>query len=114
MLELLARRDTLEPFARFHMGGHWDEDGTQLVGAIRRVVARRTEREPGVGGFPWALVKLASPFNATFRELGEMRYLWQTPVRMQNARLIATLGHEPNTPIDEAVEATLSGLGCIG
>jgi nucleoside-diphosphate-sugar epimerase len=54
-----------------------------------------------------------SPFNATFRELGEMRYLWQTPVRMQNTRLIATLGHEPNTPIDEAVDATLSGLGCI-
>ncbi|MGY6156344.1 NAD(P)H-binding protein [Paraburkholderia graminis] len=113
MLELLARRDTLEPFARFHMGGHWDEDGTQLVAAIRRVVARRTGREPGVGGFPWALVKLASPFNATFRELGEMRYLWQTPVRMRNTRLIAALGHEPNTPIDEAVEATLAGLGCI-
>jgi hypothetical protein len=28
-----ARR--LEPFARFHMAGHWDADGTQMSGAIR-------------------------------------------------------------------------------
>ncbi|MDB5243921.1 MAG: hypothetical protein JWP57_4547, partial [Spirosoma sp.] len=27
--KLLARRDTLEPFARFHFGGHWDADGTR-------------------------------------------------------------------------------------
>lgn len=113
IIELLAKRDALDPFARFHMGGHWDKDGTELVAAIRRVVARRRGREPVVGGFPWALVTLASPFNVTFRELREMRYLWQTPVRMENARLLATLGYEPHTPLDEAVEATLDGLRCI-
>src|SRR5215469_9892458 len=31
IVELLARRDSLEPFARFHMKGHWDPDGTQMV-----------------------------------------------------------------------------------
>jgi nucleoside-diphosphate-sugar epimerase len=57
---------------------------------------------------------LASPFVATFREMLEMRYLWREPVRMDNARLTAALGREPHTPLDEAVEATLLGLGCVG
>ena len=114
MVELLARRATLEPFARFHMAGHWDDDGTRFVAAIRRVIKRCTGREPGVGAFPWWLLTLASPFNTTFRELLEMRYLWQAPIRMDNARLVETLGYEPHTPLDEAIEATLSGLGCVG
>ncbi|WP_020204449.1 NAD-dependent epimerase/dehydratase family protein [Cupriavidus sp. WS] len=111
MVELLARRDTLDAFAAFHMAGHWDADGTQMSGAIRRVVARRTGAAPRVAAFPWWLAALASPFVATLRELREMRYLWNTPVRMDNARLLAVLGHEPHTPLDEAVEATLAGMG---
>jgi nucleoside-diphosphate-sugar epimerase len=113
MVELLARRASLDAFARFHMGGHWDEDGTQFAAAIRRVVARRTNKTPAIGGFPWWLLTLAAPFNVTFRELREMRYLWRTPVRMNDTRLVATLGHEPHTPLDEAVEATLIGLKCL-
>jgi hypothetical protein len=42
-----------------------------------------------------------------------MRYLWREPLRMANAPLTAILGREPHTPLDEAVEATLLGLGCI-
>jgi len=49
----------------------------------------------------------------TFRELLEMRYLWSQPIRLSNARLVAVLGREPHTPLDEAVEATLLGLGCL-
>ena len=113
MIELLARRDSLEPFATFHMAGHWDADGSQMAEAIRRVVARRTGRRPRLAAFPWWLPTLASPFVATFREMREMRYLWREPVRMDNARLIAALGREPHTPLDEALEATLVGLGCF-
>jgi nucleoside-diphosphate-sugar epimerase len=67
----------------------------------------------GVAAFPWWLLTLASPFVATFREMREMRYLWREPVRMDNTRLIAALGREPHTPLDEALEATLVGLGCL-
>ena len=42
-----------------------------------------------------------------------MRYLWRNPLRMDNARLVLVLGREPHTPLDEAVEATLGGLGCL-
>jgi hypothetical protein len=60
---------------------------------------------------PWTLLRLAAPFNVTLRELLEMRYLWQTPVRLDNTRLLAFLGKEPHTPLDVAVRTTLQGLG---
>lgn len=42
-----------------------------------------------------------------------MGYLWRTPVRMINTRLVEVLGHEPHTPLDDAIEATLVGLRCV-
>jgi nucleoside-diphosphate-sugar epimerase len=50
---------------------------------------------------------------STLRELLEMRYLWQQEVRMDNTLLRQTLGAEPHTPLDEAIEASLRGLGCL-
>jgi nucleoside-diphosphate-sugar epimerase len=113
MVELLRHRERLEPFANFHMSGHWDADGMQVAASVQRVVARCSGRVPAIRRFPWWLIRLASPFVTTLRELLEMRYLWRQPVRMTNARLVATLGREPHTPLDEAVEATLVGLGCL-
>jgi len=112
MLELIARRDSLPAFATFHMAGHWDADGAQIVDAICRV-ARRHGLEPQRKPFPWAIVRAVSPFVTTLRELMEMRYLWREPLQLDNARLVATLGREPHTPLDEAIEATLIGLGCL-
>jgi nucleoside-diphosphate-sugar epimerase len=113
VVELLEKGDSLESFATFHMGGHWDADGTQMANAIRRVVARRTGVEPRFTGFPWWLLTVAAPFVTTLREMREMRYLWRNPLRMDNARLAAVLGREPHTPLEAAVEATLAGLGCL-
>ncbi|MCA1861257.1 NAD(P)H-binding protein [Janthinobacterium sp. HSC-3S05] len=111
MLQLLAVRATLPAFARFHMAGHWDHDGRQMTRAIARVVKQATGVPPVIRRFPWWLMTLASPFVATLREMREMRYLWQTPLCMENARLLAVLGQEPHTPLDEAVRATLHGMG---
>ena len=110
MSRLLERESSLETFARFHMNGHWDADGTQMTDAIRRVLGNA--RLP-VRGFPWWLLGPAAPFVPLFREMKEMRYLWQQPVRMDNVRLLQVLGEEPHTPLDEAVRATLRGLGCL-
>ncbi|HDR9158245.1 TPA: NAD(P)H-binding protein [Burkholderia vietnamiensis] len=112
MVELLEPRDALEPFARFHLGGHWDADGMQLAQAVRRVAQRHGLR-PTIRRFPWWLVWAAAPFVTTMREMLEMRYLWREPLRMENARLTAVLGREPLTPLDTAVETTLAGLGCL-
>ncbi|BFT81559.1 hypothetical protein GVv1_23510 [Enterobacter pseudoroggenkampii] len=63
--------------------------------------------------FPWWLISAMSPFNATLHEMREMRYLWKQTIEMDNSKLIAFLGHEPQTPLNEAVHSTLVGLGCI-
>ncbi|WP_206950979.1 NAD-dependent epimerase/dehydratase family protein [Trinickia acidisoli] len=112
MLALIERRATLAPFSTFHMAGHWDKDGTQMAAAIRAVVERHGAR-PKLRRFPWWLVRLATPFVPTLREMMEMRYLWKVPVQMTNARLAGVLGSEPFTPLDAAVEATLRGIGCV-
>jgi nucleoside-diphosphate-sugar epimerase len=110
MVRLLDRRATLEPFAVFHMEGHWDADGTQMIAAIRRAIG---DSRLAVRKTPWWLMRLAAPVVPLFREILEMRYLWNVPLRMDNARLKSVLGAEPHTPLDEAVRATLVGLGCL-
>lgn len=110
MVRLVGRADELPAFARFHMQGFWDRDGLQLGHAIRRVTGKPdlpTKR------FPWWMIRLASPFVPIFRELLEMHYLWETPLRMTNAKLRGFLGEEPTTPIDQAVRETLVSLGCL-
>jgi len=113
MLQLLQRQQELPAFARFHMRGHWDADGTELAQAVQRVVQRRGGKAPTLTRFPWWLVRLASPFVATLRELLEMRYLWQQPVRMDHQRLERLLGTEPHTPLDQAIEQTLEDMDCL-
>lgn len=113
MLALLARREQLDAFASFHMDGHWDDDGRRIAEAVTTAVLRHGGRAPARKPFPWWLIALASPFVTTLRELREMRYLWRQPIRMDNRRLTALLGSEPHTPLEQAVEATLQGLGCI-
>lgn len=110
MVRLLEKTDALEPLAVFHMQGHWDADGTQMIAAIRKAAGNPDIK---VGKMPWTLMRLLSPFVPLFREVAEMRYLWQAPIRMNNERLKAVLGNEPRTPLDEAVRHTLVGLGCI-
>jgi nucleoside-diphosphate-sugar epimerase len=113
MVELLDRRKALGPFERFHMAGHWDASGQRMAEAIQDVVTRRTGRTPRIKRTPWWLLRLLAPFDPTLRELLEMRYLWQRPVQMANGRLLQVLGHEPHTPLDNAVEASLVGIGCV-
>lgn len=109
-MRLLDRADALPRFARFHVDGFYDPDGTQMVAAIGRAVGR-----PRILtiGFPWRLAGLARPFVPLIRELHEMRYLWRETIRLDNSRLVDFLGEEPRTPIDVAVKATLQSLGCL-
>ncbi|NLS04523.1 NAD(P)H-binding protein [Rhizobium sp. P32RR-XVIII] len=109
MAQLVERADRLPRFAVYHMDGFWDHDGKQMVEAVRRVVGGTVK----VSAFPWWIVPLAAPFVRLMREVNEMRYLWREPLRMANDRLVAELGYEPQTPIDEAVGTSLISLGCM-
>jgi len=109
MARLVERADRLPAFAVYHMSGLFDADGSELIAAIQRVVGRKLT----VRSFPWWVVPLAAPFVTFMRELREMRYLWREPLHMTNDRLVAELGAEPHTPLDQAVRATLHALGCL-
>ncbi|MDM9621766.1 NAD(P)H-binding protein [Rhizobium sp. S96] len=109
MVRLVERSATLPAFAVYHMNGFWDADGSMMAAAINRAVGGKAK----VRAFPWWIVPLAAPFVTFMRELKEMRYLWREPLRMANDRLVAELGEEPHTPVDEAVRASLAALGCL-
>lgn len=109
MLRLVEQGDRLPAFAVYHMRGHWDADGTQMPRSIGHSVGRSVKTRI----FPWWILPVLSPFSETMREMREMRYLWQQPVRMDNAKLVQTLGAEPHTPWDEAVGTTLRSLRCV-
>jgi nucleoside-diphosphate-sugar epimerase len=108
--QLMDRETELAEFERFHFRGHWDEDGSQMIAAIRR--AAGNENIP-VRPMPWWFFRLASPFNETFRELYATRSLWDTPIQLDNTRLVRFLGNEPHTPLQTAVETTLRGMNCV-
>lgn len=109
MLRLIERED-LDDFASFHMAGQWDADGTAMVDAIRRVLG---DPAVPVRRMPWWAMRLASPFVPLLRELLEMKYLWDRPVRLRGDWLAGTLGAEPHTPLEEAVRATLAAMGAL-
>lgn len=107
-VQLIEREADLAAVASFHFQGH-ALSGDELHAAFERVVGHRLPVRP----FPWLAVAAVAPFNETLRELMEMRYLWRETVLMDNARLAATLGAEPHTPIDQALREMLVGLGCL-
>jgi nucleoside-diphosphate-sugar epimerase len=110
MVRLIEREAELPAFARFHFRGHWFGRGVEIAEATRRVAGRP---EAPIRAFPWLAVRLGAPFVTLFREMLEMRYLWREPLELDNARLVGFLGREPHTPLDEALRATLTGLGAM-
>lgn len=106
--QLLEHENELAVFERFHFGGHW-VDGHAMARSIGDAVAKP---QLPVRAFPWWLAMLASPFVTLFRELREMRYLWQQPLQLDNRKLVDFLGSEPHTGLDRATRDTLAGLRC--
>jgi len=110
LARLVDEEARLANFEVFHFRGHWLARGAELGESIRRVV--RSPDLP-IRSFPWIVVRLAAPFNETFRELLEMRYLWQKPIGLDGAKLARFLGEVPATPLDVAMRATLADMGCL-
>ncbi len=106
---LLEREPQLEAFERFHFNGHW-VDGNTMIDAVRHASGNP---RLAAYAFPWFVTALAAPFVTVMREVREMRYLWQQPLQLDNRKLVDLLGAEPHTALDQAVHATLVGLGCL-
>lgn len=110
MLRLIEQDARLPAFAVYHMRGHWDADGKTMIDAVRRASGRADLK---VRAFAWWLLPLLAPFSTLLREVREMRYLWQQPLRMDNEALVQMLGEEPHTDWDDAVSSTLKSLHCL-
>jgi nucleoside-diphosphate-sugar epimerase len=98
----------LRDFEVFSMKGH-EVTGHELVAGLEAAAGRRLK----VARLPWPALTLAAPFNETLREMREMRYLWETPVLLDDTRLVARLGTEPRTPLVEALSTALAGQGSL-
>ncbi len=110
LARLVDAEDRLGRFEVFHFRGHNLDRNAEFGAAMRRVTGN--PKLP-VLPFPWIVVRLAAPFNETFRELLEMRYLWKRPIGLDNARLVSFLGEEPATPLDQALAASLADMGLL-
>jgi nucleoside-diphosphate-sugar epimerase len=107
MVRLLERERTLGNFEVFHFRGHWLEEGIEMASSVCRTAGIAPRK---IHAFPWFAVVLAAPFVEVCREMLEMRYLWKRPLRLDNRKLVAAIGAEPHTPLDEAVAATFRGV----
>ncbi|MBY8820884.1 NAD(P)H-binding protein [Sphingomonas colocasiae] len=107
---LLDREAVLPHFARYHFAGTWDADGMLIADAIRG--ASQAPSLP-VRRMPWALLRLIGLFNVSLRETARMRQFWRHPLALDNESLVAEIGAEPHTPLDQAMTATLAALGCL-
>ncbi len=66
-----------------------------MIAAICRVTGKLSL---SVRAVPCFIFKLASPFNETLRELYAMRPLWETPIDLDNTRLVEFLGKRAAHP----------------
>lgn len=106
---LLAIPEGLRPHEAVQFAGHWDATGTEMRDAVRRVVGRDVPER----AFPWWMMRLAAPFGGFPREAMEIEPVWKHPMRLDHRRLVDLLGAEPHTPLDQAIAATLTDMGCL-
>jgi hypothetical protein len=109
-LAALLRRKEFAAFETFHFAGHALSRGEDMSEAICDAVGLPYSR---IGSFPWLALWALAPFVTVFREMLEMRYLWQREVMLDNRKLVAVLGAEPHTDLRDAVHDTLEALGCM-
>ncbi|MCF8200325.1 MAG: NAD-dependent epimerase/dehydratase family protein, partial [Sulfuritalea sp.] len=111
-VRLAQRRAQLPAFEVFHFAGHClnDEDWCEMLGKAARERGWLNIRTGGhkalkVSRFPWGLIRLGAPFIPLWLSLLDMRYLNQRAHRLNNAKLVAFLGSEPQIPLANAIAA---------
>lgn len=104
----LIETHTPKGFETFNFPGHFIKGGAELVDAINATISEKTGKKATVKTFPWGFLQLVRPFLKMVNELFEMRYLWDVPHRLDGSKLEAIIGPIPQTPLKDAVRATLA------
>lgn len=107
-VQLAQRREQLRGAHCFHFAGH-TMSGADWLAAVRSVLSSPVRS----AGLPWTLVRIMSLVSPMMRATLAMRYLWQREHRLDEQALRDFLGAVPHTPLNEAVAASLRGLGLV-
>ena len=111
-----ARRAQFKSFEVFHFKG-FSVTGQQWVEALTPIARAQGWVKPGAlvkfSRLPWPIIRMGALFNPTWAALMEMKYLWDTPHALDNAKLVALLGAEPHTPLADAARQALADLGFL-
>ncbi|MGL4406421.1 MAG: NAD-dependent epimerase/dehydratase family protein [Notoacmeibacter sp.] len=94
-------------FETYNFAGHFNVSGRELADAINVSMLEKTGKKLPIKSFAWGFLQFVRPFMPMVNELFEMRYLWDFPHRMNGSKLEAVFGAVPQTPLTEAVRATL-------
>ena len=112
-LVMLAERSDLAAFETFHFAGH-QVTARQWLAVLGQVALEQGWLQPGqaltvrrVPVWFFRLFGLVSPTLATIAQTG---YLFSTPHRLDNTRLVQRLGAEPRTPFELAVRQSLQAM----
>jgi nucleoside-diphosphate-sugar epimerase len=111
------RRNALMPYEVFHFAGHQitAQRWTEVLTAVARTQGWvKPDGQLKLKAMPWALIRLGAMLVPTWSALLEMRYLWEMPHALANAKLTALIGPEPHTPLAQAAEAALVDLELMG
>jgi nucleoside-diphosphate-sugar epimerase len=78
---------------------------------LKQALEQASGRTLRFGGFPWLLMRLASPVWELGRELLEMRYLYDTPHELDGAQFRELLPGFRLTPLDRIAAEEATALG---
>lgn len=113
MERVASQRHRLDGWTRLHFAGQ-QRTGQQWWQALGQVAEQRGWLEHAgdlqQGAVPWALWKPLGWLSPRIRALGEMEYVWRTPHRLDNSRLLTLIGTEPRTDWLHSVAQTVELL----
>lgn len=113
-VQVAQTRARLPAFEVLHFAGH-SLSARQWIEVLTPLALAQGWVQPNAGVrykvLPWAVIRLGGLVVPTWAALAEMRYLWLTPHRLANDRLVQLLGSEPHTPLPQAAARALNELG---
>ena len=101
-------RDQLPAFADVAFPGV-----TVSLNEWKQALEEATGKTLRIGGFPWWLMRLASPVWELARELTEMRYLYDTPHELSGAMFHRLLPDFRLTPLNRIAAEEAVALGAV-
>lgn len=115
-VKIAEQRHRLPAFETLHFGGY-HLTGQDWVEAVSDIAWEHGWLKPDgslqARTLSWPLMRVVGLFVPTVAALCEMRYLWRTPYKLANARLVALIGEEPRTPFPQALRVALDELGML-